>query len=115
MSIRIKRVYDPPSPGDGPRILVDRLWPRGISREKARIDHWIKEVAPSHDLRRWYGHEPHKWPEFRKRYFVELDANSEAIDALRAAMPKGKATFLFSSKETELNNATALREYLQRD
>ncbi len=96
------------------RILVDRLWPRGISKDKGQIDHWIKDVAPSNELRKWYGHEPSKWTEFRKRYFAELDANRDAVDVLRAAMGKKRTTFLFSSRECELNNAVALRDYLKK-
>ncbi len=114
MAIVVKRVYEPPDSGDGVRILVDRLWPRGISKERARIDHWLKEVAPSNELRKWYQHDHDKWPEFKARYFAELDGNPEAVAKLRAVLPRGRATFLFSSKEAELNNAQSLREYLDR-
>ncbi len=112
MAIVVKRVYEPPDSGDGVRILVDRLWPRGIRKERAKIDHWVKEVAPSDELRQWYQHDPDKWAEFNERYFAELDGNAEAVDKLRAVLPRGRATFLFSSKECELNNAHALKEYL---
>jgi uncharacterized protein YeaO (DUF488 family) len=112
MSIQIKRVYESPSPGDGRRILVDRLWPRGLSKAVAAIDFWAKEAAPSHDLRRWYGHAPEKWPEFKRRYFAELDAHSEAVAELRRAMGRGTVTLLFGSKELRLNNAVALKAYL---
>jgi uncharacterized protein YeaO (DUF488 family) len=114
MSIAVKRVYDAADSSDGVRILVDRLWPRGLSKERARIDHWVADVAPSNELRKWYGHAPEKWPEFRRRYFAELDANPEGVEALRAAVSPARTTFVFSSKETELNNAHALKEYLER-
>jgi uncharacterized protein YeaO (DUF488 family) len=113
MKIRTKRVYDDPSDGDGSRILVDRLWPRGLTKEAARIDYWAKSIAPSNELRRWYQHDPKKWPEFQRRYAAELDANPEGISALRARMSKRVVTLLFSSREPELNNATALKNYLE--
>lgn len=108
----MKRVYDPPASADGRRILVDRLWPRGLSREAARIDHWARSVAPSTALRQWYQHDPAKWPEFRRRYFAELDANPEGLAELRRQLGPGTATLLYSSKEERLNNAAALLEYL---
>lgn len=111
-NIKIKRVYEPAEPGDGLRILVDRLWPRGISKEAARIDLWLKSIAPSHELRKWYGHDPDKWPEFRKRYFSELDANRDPVKALLAHLRRGDASFLYSSKEEKYNNAVALKEYV---
>ena len=94
------------------RILVDRLWPRGVSKEKGKIDFWAKAIAPSNELRKWYQHDPDKWAEFRRRYFAELDANPDGVEALRAELGSGKVTFVFSSKEETLNNATALRDYL---
>jgi uncharacterized protein YeaO (DUF488 family) len=109
----IKRVYEPPSPEDGRRILVDRLWPRGIAKAGGRIDHWIKEVAPSNELRKWYGHDPSKWDEFRKRYFAELDRNAAGVETLIEAMGKGPVTFVYGSTERVINNAEALRLYLQ--
>ncbi|HEY2824892.1 MAG TPA: DUF488 family protein [Gemmatimonadales bacterium] len=112
MRIRTKRVYAPPAPADGHRILVDRLWPRGVSKATARIDYWARSLAPSTRLRQWYRHDPDKWKEFRRRYFAELDANAAAVAELRGHMRKGTVTFVFSSKEERLNNATALREYL---
>ena len=111
--LRIKRVYEAPAKADGKRILVDRLWPRGMTREAVRIDHWARDVAPSNELRQWYGHEPKKWPDFRKRYFAELDANGDGVAALREALGSGTATLLFQSKEEELNNAVALLDYLE--
>ncbi|MDJ0846815.1 MAG: DUF488 family protein [Myxococcota bacterium] len=112
MQIRTKRVYEAPARSDGRRILIDRLWPRGLSKEKARVDFWAKSVAPSHELRRWYRHEPAKWDEFRARYFLELDANPEGVAELRERLGRGTVTLLFGSKEEQLNNAAALREYL---
>ena len=113
MKLRTRRIYEPPARGDGRRILVDRLWPRGVSKEKAAVDHWARDVAPSDALRRWYRHDPSKWDEFRQRYFAELDAHPEAVEALRAALGRGTTTFVFSSKEERLNNASALVEYLE--
>ena len=113
MRIHTKRIYDPPARSDGRRILIDRLWPRGLSKAKARIDFWAKSVAPSTKLRRWYGHEPGKWQEFRRRYFAELDANPAGLADLRSHLGTGTVTLLFGSKETRLNNASALREYLE--
>jgi len=113
MDIRIKRAYDDPAAEDGTRILVDRLWPRGLSKEKARIDDWPKEIAPSNELRRWYGHDPEKWEEFRSRYFAELEERPDEVEKLREQVRQGRATFVFSSKEEELNNAVALKEYLE--
>lgn len=112
--LRCKRVYDAPAATDGARILVDRLWPRGLTKAKARVDHWVREIAPSNELRRWYGHDPAKWTEFRRRYFAELDARPDETGRLRHLIGKAPATFLYSSKEPTLNNATALVEYLQR-
>lgn len=114
MALRIKRIYDAPSDGDGQRILVDRLWPRGISKDAAQLHSWVRELAPSDELRKWYAHEPEKWPEFRRRYFAELDAQPEAVERLLDSLEQPVVTLLFSSKELELNNAAALREYLQK-
>ena len=114
MKIRTKRVYDPPIRSDGRRILIDRLWPRGLSKARAGVDFWAQAVAPSHALRRWYQHEPKKWPEFRRRYFAELKANPSGVAELRAHLGRGTVTLLFGSKETRLNNAAVLRAYLER-
>ena len=97
---------------DGQRILIDRLWPRGLSKRDARVDFWAKSIAPSHELRRWYQHDPHKWEQFRKRYFAELDASPEGVAELRARLRGVTATLVFASKEEQRNNASALREYL---
>ncbi len=114
MEIQIKRVYEKPGKGDGRRILVDRLWPRGLSREEAKIDRWAKEVSPSHELRKWYGHDPAKWGEFRKRYLAELAGREEEVARLRKEAAGGKITLLYSSRENELNNAAALKSYLEK-
>lgn len=113
MEIKIKRAYDSPSDDDGYRILVDRLWPRGISKEKAKVDFWPKELAPSTELRRRYGHDPEKWSEFKSRYFAELDGNPELANELLEYVRKGTVTFIYSSKEQRLNNAVALKEYVE--
>ncbi len=112
--ILIKRVYEAAKESDGRRILVDRLWPRGISKEKAKIDFWAKELAPSNELRRWYGHDPDKWSEFKNRYFEELKNKDELLEQLMDFLNKGKLTFVYSSKEQQLNNAEALKEYIER-
>jgi uncharacterized protein YeaO (DUF488 family) len=113
MRLQLKRVYEAPTDFDGMRILVDRLWPRGISKAEAKIDFWAREVAPSNELRRWYQHELEKWPEFQRKYFTELQNNPEAVQELIAKIGNGNATFLFSSKETSLNNAAVLKDYLE--
>lgn len=114
MKTTLKRVYEEASPQDGLRILVDRLWPRGLSREKAHIDAWLKELAPSTALRQWYQHDAEKWTEFRQRYFAELDDNPEALEELRRLAGKKHVTLLFSSREEKLNNAAALKDYLEK-
>ena len=112
-TIKVKRAYEPVAAGDGSRILVDRLWPRGITKVKLEIVYWAKSVSPSNELRKWYGHDPEKWDEFRKRYFRELDANAEGVQELMEHLKPGAVTLLYSSKEHEINNAVALRDYLQ--
>lgn len=114
LELRTKRIYEDSAQSDGRRILIDRLWPRGVSKEAAEVDFWANSIAPSNELRKWYQHDPSKWPEFRDRYFAELDANPEEVDDLLAHIGSGLATLLFSSKEERLNNASALREYLER-
>jgi uncharacterized protein YeaO (DUF488 family) len=114
MKINIKRAYDPPGRGDGVRILVDRLWPRGIPKEKLKLDLWLKDIAPSDTLRRWFSHDPERWDEFKAHYFEELDANREAVESIIREAGKRPVTLLFSSKELEFNNAVALKEYLER-
>lgn len=110
--LKLKRAYEPAERGDGTRILVDRLWPRGVSKEAAAIDLWLKEIAPSNELRKWFAHDPRKWPRFRERYFAELDANPEAVETLRKAIRRGPVTIVYSAKDEEHNDAVALREYL---
>ena len=110
--IRMKRIYDPPSRGDGKRIYDDRLWPRGMKKEEATIDEWLKEIAPSDTLRKWFGHDPSKYEEFNKRYTKELEKKSEIIDRIRREGKKKTVTLLFSAKDVEHNNATALKEIL---
>lgn len=112
--IKIKRVYDLASPQDGYRFLVDRLWPRGVKKEALNIKAWIKEVAPSNDLRHWFGHDPDKWCEFNKRYFSELDGKPETWQPLLDAARKGDITLLYSTREVEHNNAVSLRAYLEK-
>lgn len=112
--LRLKRVYEDAQPDDGLRILVDGLWPRGLKRDEARVDHWLKEVAPSAELRRWFGHDPARWDEFRRRYAAELRAKPEALDELRARLRgRGVATLLFAARDAERNNAVALKEILE--
>ena len=112
MTIRIKRVYDPPAGDDGRRVLVDRLWPRGLRRDEARIDLWLKNIAPSTELRRWFGHDPDKWREFKTRYFRELKQHQDAVDELKKLAKAGRLTLLYAAKDLENNNAAALKEYL---
>ena len=111
--IQIKRVYQPYSAKDGKRILVDRLWPRGMKKEEARIDEWLKEVAPSNELRKWYSHDPAKWPEFKKRYKQELSPKGELVRKIAREAQKGTVTLLFSTRELENNNAVALKEIIE--
>ena len=113
MGIDIYRVYDYPTPDLGLRILVDRLWPRGIRKTDAPIDKWMKDIAPSSELRKWYSHEPQKWDEFKKRYYEELAAHQPLIDELIAYAQSGDLVLVYSSRERERNNAQALKAYLE--
>jgi len=113
MKIQTKRIYEEPAKTDGVRILVDRIWPRGISKERADIAYWAKDIAPSNELRKWYNHDHEKWDEFRDRYFEELKQNEVGITELRNHFNKETVTFVFSSKELELNNAAALKLYIE--
>jgi len=110
--IRIKRVYEGAEPDDGARFLVDRLWPRGIKREALALDGWLREDAPSDELRHWFGHDAEKWEEFQRRYAAELDARPESWQPLVAAARRGNVTLLYSSRERQHNNAVALMAYL---
>ena len=112
--IQIKRVYELVSPQDGQRFLVDRLWPRGIKKENLAISAWLKEVAPSAELRHWYEHDPAKWDEFCRRYFIELDGKPETWQGFLDFAAQGNVTLLFSSKELKINNAAALKLYLEK-
>jgi uncharacterized protein YeaO (DUF488 family) len=117
MSINVKRIYEKPARSDGYRILVDRLWPRGLAKEKAKVDLWVKEIAPSNELRRWYNHDHDKWEDFKQRYFEELGALEEGAEAVLETILEhvrsGPVTFVFSSREERLNNAFALKEYVE--
>jgi uncharacterized protein YeaO (DUF488 family) len=113
MMITLKRAYDSVSRTDGKRFLVERLWPRGVSRAKLRVDAWLKEVGPTTELRRWFSHDPRKWSEFRRRYFRELDSRPEAWQPIVSAAQHGRITLVYSSHDTEHNNAVALQQYLQ--
>jgi uncharacterized protein YeaO (DUF488 family) len=113
VTVKVKRVYQEPAKGDGLRVLVDRLWPRGMSKDAVHLDLWLKEVAPSTALRRWYGHEPSKWEEFKRRYFRELDCAPEPVNVLMEQAGEGKICLLFAAKDEERNNAVALKEYLE--
>jgi uncharacterized protein YeaO (DUF488 family) len=113
MTIHLKRVYEQPAPEDGTRILVERLWPRGLSKERAAVDLWLKEVAPSPELRRWFGHDPAKWDEFRRRYRNELRALQEEPERLRRLVLSGPVTFVYAARDTERNSAVLLREFVE--
>ena len=114
MDIAVKRVYDKPANRDGRRVLVDRLWPRGVKKEDARLTGWAKDLAPSDSLRKWFGHDPDRWDEFRRRYFKELNDKSNELSELAEWAEEKRLTLLFGAKDTEHNNAVALREYLQQ-
>lgn len=111
--IRIKRVYEKPAKADGERLLVDRLWPRGVRKQDLKIKAWLRETGPSNALRHWFGHDPVKWPEFKNRYFRELRQNPDAWRPVADAAQKGPVTLLFSAKDEEHNNAVALKEFLE--
>ena len=113
VTIKLKRAYELPEKSDGLRILVDRLWPRGVSKSSARIDDWLKEIAPGDALRKWFGHDPAKWTEFRKRYTGELAKRSQAVAQLKQLAGKGTVTLVYGAKDEQHNNAVALKEYLE--
>lgn len=112
--VELKRVYEPPAASDGARYLVERLWPRGVRKADLPLDGWLKDVAPSPQLRRWFGHDPHKWAEFRRRYFAELRRNPAALEPLLAAAREGPITLVYSARDTKHNAAVVLREHLTR-
>ena len=111
--IQLRRVYDEPRAHEGRRFLVDRLWPRGIRKTELEIDGWQKEASPSTELRKWFSHDPQKWQEFQRKYFVELEAHQDAWEPILKAAERGTVTLLYSSQETEHNNAVALKSYLE--
>jgi uncharacterized protein YeaO (DUF488 family) len=112
VNIRIKRVYEPQSPDDGKRILVDRLWPRGLSKEKAGVDLWLKDISPSTELRKWFAHDPAKWEEFQKRYRLVLKNNAASLTGLRREAQTGTITLLFAAKDEKQNEAAVLQSIL---
>lgn len=113
MSCKVKRIYDTPDKNDGFRILVDRLWPRGLKKEKAKVDQWLKEIAPSDELRKWFAHDPEKWEAFKRRYFEELGNKRELIEWIIKRGREGPVTLLYGAEEENFNNAIALKEYIE--
>jgi uncharacterized protein YeaO (DUF488 family) len=113
MDIQTKRIYEKVARNDGSRIYVDRLWARGLTKEAAHLDEWMKDIAPSDELRKWYHHDKGRWQEFKERYYRELEGKSELVRKLREEAQKKKVTLLFSAKNEECNNAIALKEYLE--
>lgn len=114
MKVRIKRVYEEPAKEDGKRILVDRLWPRGLTKQKADIDLWLKEIAPSTGLRKWFSHDPDKWNEFRKKYLQEIKQNKEQVSILKEHLKEGAVTLVYGAKDKEHNEALVLQELFNR-
>lgn len=114
LRLRVKRIYEPPSPRDGLRFLVDRLWPRGLKKEACKLDGWLKDIAPSAELRRWFGHDPARWEEFQQRYFEQLDERPDTCLALAEQARKKTVTLLYAARDCEHNHAVALRAYLQQ-
>ncbi len=112
--IQVKRAYDPPAPADGKRFLVDRLWPRGVKKDTIKLTGWLKEVAPSDSLRKWFNHDPDRWPDFQRRYATELEHEPETWQQLLAAARKGTITLVFGAKQAGQNNAVALKEFLEQ-
>jgi len=112
-TIRLKRAYEPLSEDDGTRILVERLWPRGVTKEKAAIDLWLKEIAPSPELRKWYSHDTSRWDEFRKRYRAEIEDNNQVLSALKQRLKEGPVTFVYAARDEEHNSALILKEFLE--
>jgi uncharacterized protein YeaO (DUF488 family) len=111
--VRVRRIYEPPSPEDGYRVLVDRVWPRGITRERARLDEWARELAPSDELRRWFGHAPERFAQFRDRYRSELEAHAEELERLRRRAQDGPVTVLYGARDERHNNAVVIAELLR--
>lgn len=115
MKLQLKRVYEPPADDDGLRVLVDRLWPRGLTKENAAVDLWLKEIAPSPGLRKWFGHDPRKWAEFQRRYRAELNERGEEIDVLRKRGGRGRVTLLYGAKDEVHNQAVVLKVFIEKD
>jgi uncharacterized protein YeaO (DUF488 family) len=115
VDVRRKRAYEPAVPADGHRVLIDRLWPRGVSRERARLDEWARELAPSSELRQWFGHDPARFPEFRRRYETELAAQEEKLRELRRRARQSRLTLVYGARDTEHNDAVVLADLLERD
>ncbi|HJT68625.1 MAG TPA: DUF488 domain-containing protein [Terriglobales bacterium] len=111
--VTLKRVYDKPESADGKRFLIERLWPRGVNKTSLKFDAWIKDAGPSTELRKWFRHDPEKWIEFRRRYFAELNARPKVLESITKAAAEGNVTLLYSSHDTQHNNAVALKEYLE--
>jgi len=113
-NLKLKRAYDAPTKSDGRRVLVDHIWPRGVTKDELRLDDWLKDLAPSTKLRTWFDHDPAKWDVFKDRYFRELDGRPEAVERLVARSRKGTLTLVFAAKDIDHNNAVALKEYVER-
>jgi uncharacterized protein YeaO (DUF488 family) len=111
-NVKLKRAYEPPTPEDGTRILIDRLWPRGVSKERAAIDQWMKEIAPSTALRKWFGHDPARWQEFRRRYAEEVAAHADLLETLRKLARSGPITLVYAARDEKHNDAVELRELI---
>lgn len=114
LAVSLKRAYDPPSPDDGPRVLVDRLWPRGVSRERLRLDAWLRDLGPSDALRRWFGHDAARWEEFRRRYLRELAGKRALLRELAAHARRGRLTLVYGARDPEHNQAVVIKELLTR-
>lgn len=114
MNIKIKRVYEKPAKDDGSRILVDRLWPRGLTKEKASVDLWLKEIAPSTELRKWFGHDPEKWNRFRRRYETEIRNKDDVIEILKGKASQGTITLIYAARDEKHNEARVLKQFLER-
>ena len=114
-TLQLKRIYDPPDAADGFRVLVDRLWPRGLRKDKARIDLWLKEIAPSTELRRWFGHDPARWSMFRRKYRAELHHRADLLRTIEDALREGPVTLLFAARDVEHNEAVVLKDWIEQD
>ena len=113
MELKIKRIYESASPDDGTRVLVDRIWPRGVSKDQAKIDHWWKDLAPSTELRKWYAHRVERWQEFRKKYMAGLKHHDEALNKLKALAASGRVTLVYSAKDVQHNQAIVVKDYIE--